>query len=90
MDGTGKNVKVKRKTYKLGKKEKLRRKWRWLFINGERQPAPGKFITRNDGCRDEKKPVLFAGKTFCNASRDRHLELLVLVRLHHEQDPENE
>src|SRR6202035_5220245 len=40
--------------------------------------------------RNEKETLLIAGKAFCNASRDRHLELLMLVRLHHEQDAEDE
>ena|ERR1700674_212889 len=91
MDGSGKNVKMKRKANKLEKVEDSicgagghNRSLRMSRCRCAGSPLPCA------GCRDEKKAVLIAGKTFCNPCRDRHLELLVLVGLNHEQDPQNE
>jgi hypothetical protein len=90
MDGTGKNVKVKRKANKLqkGGGYKWRREWRSQLIRASASHLRENQLRRG-GCSTEQKPVSVARKALCNASRDRHLELFVLVRLHHEQDPEN-
>jgi hypothetical protein len=91
MDGTGKNVKMKRKANKLEKvKDSIcgagghNHSLRMSRCRCAESPSPCA------GCRDEKKSALIPGKAFCNARRDRDLELLVLVCLDHEQDPQNE
>jgi hypothetical protein len=90
MDGTGKNVKLKRKANKQQKDggSKWRREWRQPLKSVNCNPRR-EIQLRSSGCLIGWKPALVARKALGNASRDRHLELFMLIRFYHEQDPED-
>jgi hypothetical protein len=91
MDGTGKNVKMKRKSHQPEKKREPK-SWHessqiHVRVSGGRLRVT---YWGRDTRREARKSVLIPGKALGDAGGDRYLELLMLICLHHQQDPENE
>src|SRR6266481_1175022 len=81
MDGTGRNVKMKRKGGSGSN-----------FVGRTDTPSVlrGPHATKADGQVGLSYDGLIAGKALCNTTGYRYFELLVLVGLYHEQDPKDE